>query len=443
MKVNVKMPTLYAKQRAALFGPARIAKIDGSTKSGKTVGAICWQLDQAITHRAGMTHSWTAMTHPQSKTAYRRVRRLLHSVERLRGKWQSNDTEQRITLWNGSNLTYRGSENIDALYSGDAGSAIIDEDSRCKEGTLDAVMSTLTATGGPLRCIGNVKGMGNWAYQLGAKIRQGAIPDASYAKITAIDAVDAGVLKQEVIDTARAMLPERAFRELFMCEPGDDGGNPFGIEHVRRGVLAPGQPLGQPIAFGVDVAKSHDWFVVIGIDANGNVSYFDRWQGLPWDAAVSRAMSAIRDRPVIVDATGVGDPIYEAMAKHSRRVEAFKFTGESKQTLMESLALAIQSNTLRYPAGHITEELEVFEYELRRNGVRYSAPSGMHDDCVCALGLALKCWQNSANRPGAAIVGPHAPMIQFDNQAKSEVLMKRSLEELQVMLTGDEGWETA
>jgi len=443
MKVNVKMPTLYAKQRQALFGPARIAKIDGSTKSGKTVGAICWQLDQAITHRPGMTHSWTAMTHPQSKTAYRRVRRLLHSVQPLRGKWESNDSEQRITLWNGSSLTYRGSENLDALYSGDAGSAIIDEDSRCKEGTLDAVMSTLTATEGPIRCIGNVKGMGNWAYQLGAKIRQGVIPNATYAKITALDAVEAGVLKQSVIDTAKAVLPERAFRELFLCEPGDDGGNPFGIEHIRRAVLAPGTPLGTPIAFGVDVAKSHDWFVVIGLDANGNVSYMDRWQGLPWDAAVARAMSAIRDRPVIVDATGVGDPIYEAMAKYSRRVEAFKFSGESKQTLMESLALAIQSGTIKYPDGQIVEELEVFEYELRRNGVRYSAPSGMHDDCVCALGLALKAWQKIAAMPGAAIVGPRVASVDIENQPSASILMQRSKEQLEVMLTGDEGWQTA
>ena len=35
-------------------------------------------------------------------------------------------------------------------------------------------------------------------------------------------------------------------------------------------------------------------------------------------------------------------------------------------------------------------ELEAFEYEYTRTGVRYTAPPGMHDDCVCALALAVR-----------------------------------------------------
>ena len=34
-------------------------------------------------------------------------------------------------------------------------------------------------------------------------------------------------------------------------------------------------------------------------------------------------------------------------------------------------------------------ELEQFEYEYTRTGVRYSAPDGQHDDTVCALALAV------------------------------------------------------
>lgn len=70
-------------------------------------------------------------------------------------------------------------------------------------------------------------------------------------------------------------------------------------------------------------------------------------------------------------------------------VEGFKFTSPSKQQLMEGLAVAIQQENIRYPAGPIKAELEVFEYESTRTGVKYSAPSGFHDDCVCALALAV------------------------------------------------------
>ncbi len=55
---------------------------------------------------------------------------------------------------------------------------------------------------------------------------------------------------------------------------------------------------------------------------------------------------------------------------------------------MEGLAVAIQKQEIGFPDGVIANELESFEYEYTRTGVRYSAPSGMHDDTVCALALA-------------------------------------------------------
>jgi hypothetical protein len=57
---------------------------------------------------------------------------------------------------------------------------------------------------------------------------------------------------------------------------------------------------------------------------------------------------------------------------------------------MEGLAVAIQSNRIRYPDGPIKAELEAFEYQYTRTGARYSAPEGMHDDCVVALALAVE-----------------------------------------------------
>lgn len=50
-----------------------------------------------------------------------------------------------------------------------------------------------------------------------------------YTKITALDAVNAGVLDEEEIEDARRTLPEAVYRELYLAEPSDDGGNPFGI----------------------------------------------------------------------------------------------------------------------------------------------------------------------------------------------------------------------
>jgi hypothetical protein len=57
---------------------------------------------------------------------------------------------------------------------------------------------------------------------------------------------------------------------------------------------------------------------------------------------------------------------------------------------MEGLAVAIQQKRVTYPEGPIVSELEAFEYSYHRTGVSYSAPEGLHDDCVCALALAVQ-----------------------------------------------------
>ena len=78
-----------------------------------------------------------------------------------------------------------------------------------------------------------------------------------------------------------------------------------------------------------------------------------------------------------------------------REVELFKFSQTSKQQLMEGLAAAIQQRKIGFPEGVITEELNNFEYVYTQTGVRYSAPSGLHDDCVMALALAWKKHQTA------------------------------------------------
>ena len=78
-------------------------------------------------------------------------------------------------------------------------------------------------------------------------------------------------------------------------------------------------------------------------------------------------------------------------------VVGFKFTSPSKQQLMEGLSLAIQQEDIHFPDGQIVSELKDFGYEFTRTGVRYSAPEGFHDDCVCGLALAVACRNENKN----------------------------------------------
>jgi hypothetical protein len=70
---------------------------------------------------------------------------------------------------------------------------------------------------------------------------------------------------------------------------------------------------------------------------------------------------------------------------------------------MEGLAVDIQQKQIAYPEGAIVDELETFEYVYTRTGVTYSAPEGLHDDCVCALALAAQRKRTAKVPPTVSI----------------------------------------
>jgi len=373
-------PWMYQKQLASFFSEARYSCIEASTKSGKTVAGMAWLFEKAITGPGkGANYWWIAPVFGQAKIAYIRLKRGL--PDQLR---KPNETEMTLSLPNGAILSFRGSDRPDSLYGEDVHAAVIDEASRCREDAWHAVRSTLTKTQGPVRIIGNVKGRKNWFYKI-ARLAESGEQGYLYTKITAQDAVEAGVLPAEEIEDAKRALPENVFKELYLAEPSDDGGNPFSVKAITE--ITGAMSDAPPVVFGVDLAKSVDYTVVVGLDSEGRVCKFDRFQA-PWDVTRDRILRTIGTVRTLADSTGVGDPIVEDLQK-TGHVEGVKFTSQSKQQMMEGLALAIQQREIRIPAGVIKNELESFEYEYTRTGVRYSAPSGLHDDCVCALALAV------------------------------------------------------
>jgi hypothetical protein len=192
------------------------------------------------------------------------------------------------------------------------------------------------------------------------------------------------------IDDAKADLPESAFNQEYLAQFLDNTANPFGTTFISQCTY----PLSNEpaVCFGIDLAKSFDFTVIIGLDKNGQVCYFDRFQK-DWRQTTQTILN-LPNVPLVIDSTGVGDPIAEDIAR-VRDAELFQFTPRSKQQLMEGLAKAIQERKIAFPEGQITDELSNFEYQFTRTGVKYSAPAGLHDDCVCSLALAWHKWQNA------------------------------------------------
>jgi hypothetical protein len=385
--VVYKRPPLYKSQEDAIFHDKRYGIIEASTKSGKTVGCLVWILEKAMQGGPQHNYWWVAPVYPQAKVAYRRLKAMLPRDLR-----KPNESELTLELPNGSTIWFKSGDNSDSLYGEDVYAAVIDEASRCREDSWYAVRSTLTATKGHVRIIGNVKGRKNWAYRIARRAESGE-QNMHFARITAQDAIDGGVLDKEEIDDAERAFSGNpaAFRELYYAEASDDGGNPFSPAAIKR-CLAPLSPA-PAVVWGWDLAKSNDWTVGIGLDSYGTVSEFARWQK-PWQDTVDQIVALTRGAAGLVDSTGLGDPVLEQIQQKSRdqgygmTFEGYTFSSGSKQMLMEGLAVAINREQVHFPDGPIRRELEAFEYEYTRTGVRYSVASGLHDDCVMALALA-------------------------------------------------------
>lgn len=396
-EIEIIRPKLAPYQKAIIESKARFTITEASTKSGKTFSHILWLFE--LSHsppKIGANYWWIAPVYSQAKVVFNRVRRMVAASH----AYKINESELYIQNPSGGTIWFKSAEKPDNLYGEDVYGAVFDEFTRGREEAWIALRTTLTATQAPCKFIGNVKGKKNWGYKLGLKARAGA-ENYEYFKVTALDAVREHILEQSEIDQARIDLPENAFKELYLAEALDDQANPFGIQFINQQI----KPISEKRSevYGIDLAKSIDYTVIIGLDEDGNISLFDRWQS-DWAQTRRRIIDIVGSDPALIDSTGVGDPIVEDIIKECGRAQGYIFSQTSKQQIMEGLASAIQNRYISILDGVMKEELEAFEFEYTRTGVRYRAPEGVHDDTVCALALA---YHKFVDKPEPPIISFH------------------------------------
>lgn len=224
--IEYERPYLYPKQEDIFFNVARYVLCEASTKAGKTHGCIVWLVELTVLHGApGRKFWWVAPTKTQAKIAWMRIK-----MASPAGMLKCNESELYIEFPNGARIEFKSAEKPDNLYGEDVYAAVLDEASRARHDSFKALRSTLTATRGPIRMIGNVKGKANWFYLMCRNVQRkqavseaaGETPNSKYFRLTAYDAVDAGVLDMEEIDDAKANLSSNDFMELYMAEAADD-----------------------------------------------------------------------------------------------------------------------------------------------------------------------------------------------------------------------------
>jgi hypothetical protein len=204
-----------------------------------------------------------------------------------------------------------------------------------------------------------------------------------------------------LIEAERRRLPTRVFDQEYGAQFCEGAGAVF--RNVRD--CATGDFTSDPVRRddfyygGLDLAKIEDYTVITIVDERGKVVYFDRFHRIDWSLQVERVKEAsarFNDATMMVDSTGYGEPVFEAVRRAGCSARAYTLTQKSKTDLINHLALLLEQRAIVLPRPEIApvmiEELEAFEYSTTDNGgMRSGAPSGMHDDCV--ISLALAAWR--------------------------------------------------
>ena len=304
-----------------------------------------------------------------------------------------NLTKHRITLTGDREAQFKSADNPDTMR-GEAVTVVwVDEHNQIKEDrwTME-LRPSLMDTHGRAIFTGTPKGK-NWGFQL---YTRGLDPEQSDYKSFAFSSYTNPYLDPKEIDEFKRDMPELAYRQEILGEFLDDVGSVF--RHIRDCIYGSlKEPeAGKRYVVGCDLAKHTDFTVICVMDERGHLCFFDRFSQLDWVFQSKRIIDICRrynNARLLIDSTGVGDPIYDQLRRSAIPVEGYKFTNASKKDLIENLSIAIENKTISYPdIPVLLSELGLYGYKISPAGVTsYNAPEGYHDDSVIALALAA--WQ--------------------------------------------------
>lgn len=407
-EVSLELPSPHPKQYELIFafelnpGVRFVAGACG-TKFGKTYGCSIRIVKEAWENPNSLNW-WVAPTYDQANMAMELIKRLLPT-----GMYIEYKAARTIVLLNPdmterSKIVFKSGEDPDNLRGYPVNFFIIDEAARMSFDSFVSVMTTVTQTNGRGIVISTPKGRG-WfytVYQRGEKFtKEGRKkyttpaddPWKEWMAIRMPTEANPTVPRQALVD-AKRNLPEAVWQQEYMAEFLDDSAGVFmGIKDCIRGTFQDYDPT-KSYVMGVDLARLRDYTVLTVMDRQTkHVCAFERFNAIRWEVQYERIrqLSGAYHALCVIDSTGIGDPIVEALISGGIPCNPYKIGGSiAKQQLIEKLRVNIEKGKISFPEiSELLRELEAYEYKISDTGlVRYEAPDNEHDDTVISLALA-------------------------------------------------------
>lgn len=358
-------------------------------RHGKTSLAINWLIVEAIKN-PNKVYWYLCPTQRQAKEVVWKAPEMINKYLPIEAVDKKNEVELTIYLKNGAQICVKGGDEPDSLRGTNPYGVIIDEYAQIKPEIYDEIlMPILKANGGWVWMIGTPKGKNHFylRYQQAQHLQDW--------QVVHLKATDSNVLSSEILAEAKKDMTEKAFSQEFLCEFLEGAGNIFRRYKENATTRGAEAVHGGQYQIGVDLARHQDFTVISVIDAKTHKQvHLDRFNQIDWNLQMSRIEAITRrynNAKINIDSTGVGDPITLELKQRGLNVEAFVFTNQVKNALIQNLALQLEQDKIKIiPDEEQLKELGNYTFETTAHGnIRYGAPSGQHDDIVTALALSV------------------------------------------------------
>jgi phage terminase large subunit-like protein len=292
---------------------------------------------------------------------------------------------------NGGEVSVKSADNPDSLRGEGLNLAVCDEHAFMKpEAWNEALRPALSDKLGRALFISTPRGRNHFweLYQRGVR------GDDDYQSFYYPTSANPFIAPNE-IEAARHELPEIIFRQEYLAEFIDDQGGVF--RRVQEAAVL--QPLREPQAgrqyvCGVDVAASIDYTVVTVLDVSGKqMVYMDRFNRVDYNVLVDRLAALYKTWHITtmkIEANSIGQPVIDNCIARGMNIVSFTTTSATKQTIIQNLQAAFENAEIKILNDPVLIG-ELLSFESKRNAsgsFSYSAPDGMHDDCVISLAIA-------------------------------------------------------
>lgn len=397
---EIELPSLYPLQQAILDHPSRFKVLACGRRWGKTTLDV-YILAQRVLR--GETWGYFSVTYKNLAETYRELRNLLAPVTT-----RASQTEGRIEVKGGGLLEFWSlpTASKDTARGRKYHGLVVDEAAFIPNGEYvwnAVIRPTLADERGFALITSTPNGRNHFFQWFNRALDKHKYPDwFSWSYPTSTNPR----IAPEELAAIENETPELYFKQEYLAVFLENSGAVFRrinecaslipVVSSEGFVASQTEPIeGRRYCFGVDWAQKFDYTVITVMDMETKqLVAFDHFNGIDWSLQRGRlAALAAKWKPesIIAESNSIGSPNIEALQSEGLPVRSFETTANSKPPLIESLVLAFERGEIAIIDDPLLKS-ELMAYERKVNPItgrsQYSAPVGMHDDCVMALALA-------------------------------------------------------